>query len=171
MRKEYGRVLRELFARRMHEELPEFSQAKLSTIYFTPGDRAFEKKLGDGTSLWINLNIDSKLECFTIEIGWSDFGRWPELGMRPSPIRPENKAEFSEKEYLTRLPFLWTEMDTWFEIEPFNPESSIKDLMKKMEPISKDEARDKVSPVVEDCIDRISEYAVPYLQQRAEQNP
>ena len=170
MRKEYGRVLRELFAQRMREAHPEFSQTKVSTIYFIPGDRAFEKKVDGGTSLWINLHIDSKLECFNVEIGWSDFGRWPEQGMRLSEIRPGNKTEFDEKEYLTRLPFLWTEIDAWFEIEPFDPDVSVQDLMKKMEPLDKEEAHARVAPVVEECIEKISRFAVPYLQQRVDRN-
>ena len=170
MRKEYGRVLRELFSKRMSERHPEFSNVKVSTIYFTPGDRAFEKKLDDGTSLWINLHIDSKLECFNIEIGWSDLGRWPELGMRPSPVRPENNSEFKEREYITRLPSLWTEIDYWFEIEPFNPNLNVEDLVKKTKPIDKDKAHNRVEPVVEECIEKISKYGVPYLQQRADRN-
>lgn len=164
MRKEYAHVLRQHFSQRFEERFPAFAPQGVKTIYFTPGDRAFENKLDDGTSLWISLHVDQKYECFNVEIGWSALGRWPELGMRPSPLRPDNHAEFEEQEYLTRLPFLWTENDDWFEIEPFDPGSDLASLAKKIEPIDRREARDKVAPVVEACIEKIAEYAIPYFE-------
>ena len=67
--------------------------------------------------------------------------------MRPSSMRPDKRSEFSKKEYLTRSPFLWTSEDYWFEIEPFNPDSDLSDLIKQMEPIDSKAAHEKVAPV------------------------
>ena len=170
MRKEYGKALRKLFGQKIQAKLPDYSPAKISNIYFTPGDRAFEKKVENEVSYWINLNVNQKLECFTAEIGWSAMGRWPELSMRPSPIRPDYNSEFEEREYITRLPFLWTKDDYWFEIEPFKPGSDLESLKKQMEPIADDKVLERVAPVVEDCIDRIVQYAIPYFEEHAKRN-
>ena len=170
MRKEYGKAIRKLFAQKIQEKLPDFRPAKISNIYFTPGDRAFEKKVGNEVLYWINLNVNQKFECFTVEIGWSAIGRWPELSMRPSPIRPDYNSEFEEQEYITRLPFLWTQDDYWFEIEPFNPGSDLESLKKQVEPIEDDKAHEKVAPVVEECTDRIVQYAIPYFEEHAKRN-
>ncbi|MES9859773.1 MAG: hypothetical protein ABW157_18280 [Candidatus Thiodiazotropha sp. LLP2] len=170
MRKEYGKALRSLFGQKILKTLPEFSPVKVSGIYFIPGNRAFEKKLTNGESHWINLNIDPKFERFTVEIGWSALGRWPELSMCPSPIRPDHNIEFAEQEYITRLPFLWTTDDYWFEIEAFNPNGDLESLMRQMAPIDSDKANERVEPIVEECVATIVEYANPYFEERTKRN-
>jgi hypothetical protein len=167
MRKEYRKALLKHFDKRIQEMIPEFSPVNLSNIYFTLGDRAFEKRLLNGESHWINLNINPKFECFTVEIGWSALGRWPELSMRPSALRPNHNSEFAEQEYITRLPFLWTTDDYWFEIEPFNSNTDLESLKKQLEPIKSNKAHEKVTPMVEESVDRIVEYAIPYFEERA----
>ncbi len=170
MRKEYGKILRKLFDQQIKEDFPDFRPAKISNIYFTPGDRAFEKKSIDGASLWINLSINAKYESFNVEIGWSTFGRWPELSMRPSPIRPVGSPEFAEEEYITRLPFLWTNDDFWFEIEPFEPTQTVESIVEKMKPIEETKAREQVAPVVKECFEKVAKYAIPYFQRYSERN-
>ena len=164
MRKEYGKALRMLFEQHMKRSLPDYVPVKISSIYFTPGDRAFEKKAGNGTSLWISLSINPKYESFNIEIGWSKLGRWPELSMRPSSIRPNGSSEFAKEEYITRLSFLWTIDDYWFEIEPFDPNLDLEGIIEKMKPIKGDKAMKQVTPLVEECFDKISKFAISYFE-------
>ena len=171
MRKEYGKALRSLFQEALKSAAPEFLPVKVKSKYFVPGDRAFERKLDNGSSLWINLSPNkSGYESFNVEIGWSALGRWPELNMVPFLLRPgsSEEEEFNLEEYMTRLPFLWSDEDLWFEIEPFRfsgtEEEMMVSLQRQTESITSVEAESKVGEVLPDCIEKLVTYGMPYLE-------
>lgn len=113
MRKEFGKVLRRAFAKRMKEVAKEFKEVRISSPYRASGERAFCWSVDNSVCCWIVLSPSPKdYDEFTILIGWSTWGRYPELSVIPSMLKPtENRDEFKQEEYLIRLPQLWTDED------------------------------------------------------------
>ncbi|MCP5150639.1 MAG: hypothetical protein H6982_07765 [Chromatiales bacterium] len=168
MRKEYGKVLRSVFAARMKTAAVDFPETKVKSMYFWPGDRAYCWKVDAQLHCWIVLSPSDRYEQFTVLVGWSTLGRYPELGMVPSPREPTpDRSEFEEPEYLTRLAQLWTDEDAWWVVEPFAAPESMAALQASIEPIPAAEARARVTPVVENAIAKVTEVAIPYLRERA----
>lgn len=83
MRKEDGKALREAFAREMRARLPEFEPLSTASKYLFPGERVDHRRPLDSV-LCIVILVPSRKDTdeFTVEIGWSKRGRFPELGMR-----------------------------------------------------------------------------------------
>ncbi|MGB6065367.1 MAG: hypothetical protein WBG50_11195 [Desulfomonilaceae bacterium] len=172
MRKEYGKALREVFTQELKVHLPQFLPVKISSLNIFPGERGFRWVPAEPTHFWIILCPDQKgHEAFTVELGWSRLGRFPELGMRPSSNAPsENRDEFALEEYVCRLGMLMTGGDLWWHLE--NPlehlasqETYMAYLQQKVSPISQEEATRIVRPRAEDAVEKLRLYAVPYLEE------
>jgi hypothetical protein len=163
MRKEYGKVLRQYFSKKMKEKLPQFEEEKVKSMYLWPGERAFSQSFPDSLKCWIVLSPSLKdYDEFTVLIGWSTLGRYPEavpVAMLPSLDR----AEFRQEEYLTRLPGLWTVKDPWWVVQPFEPALTVEQMTAKMAPISAKAAEEKVIPCVDDAINKVLDFGLPYL--------
>lgn len=167
MRKEYSQALRKLFSKRMKEEFPQFLETKVPSTYFRPGDRAYRWSVTGRLQCWIVLSPSNKdYDEFNILIGWSKLGRYPELSMVPCAELPSpERREFEHDEYLTRLPYLWTDRDVWWAVKKYQPAQSVADLKASLEPVSATEAHDQVQPRVEEAIRKLSEYGVSYLKE------
>ena len=80
MRKEYGKALRILFAVQMKQVVGHFEQVRVESTYFWPGDRAYRWQASDQLHCWIVLSPSKKdYDQFTVLVGWSKQGRYPEL--------------------------------------------------------------------------------------------
>lgn len=171
MRKEYGKALRKLFSSEMKRRLPQFVPVKVSSIYILPGERAFCWTPAEPVHLWILLCPDQKdREAFTVELGWSKLGRFPELSMRPSFEAPSSgRDEFTLDEYVCRLGMLVSGLDYWWELESLDKLDSqdayMAYLQAKVSPVSPEEATRIVQPHVEDAVEKLCLYAVPYLKE------
>ncbi len=171
MRKEYGKALRHLFSAEMKNRLPRFLPVKLSSVYLLPGERAFRWIQAEAIHLWILLCPDQKgREAFTVEIGWSKLGRFPELSMRPSFQTPTaRRDEFALDEYVCRLGMLVSGEDHWWELESLadldSQEAYLACLQAKVSPVSPEEATRIVRPHVEDAVGKLCLYAVPCLEE------
>lgn len=166
MRKEFGKTLRDSFSKRMKNTIPDFKEEKVKSIYVDHGERTFCKKIDDSTWCWIVLSPSPKdYDEFTLMVGWSKYGRYPELSAIPSFIEPtSDHAEFAEVEYLIRLPQLWSGGDFWWVIKPFEVALTIEQLQASIAPISKEEADLLVLPQVDLAFDKLIEIGLPYLQ-------
>lgn len=101
---------------------------------------------------------------FTVMIGWSTLGRYPELNVIPSMITPTpDRKAFDQEEYLIRLPQLWTNDDRWWVVKEFDPSFTLEKLEESMAPISTEEAKSSVIPLVNDAIQKIIDMGIPYL--------
>lgn len=70
MHKEFGKVLRYAFAKRMREVAEEFNEVKMKSLYLAPGERAFCRSVNDLVRCWIVLSPSLKdYDEFTILIG------------------------------------------------------------------------------------------------------
>lgn len=166
MRKEYGKALRALFAAEMKRAASHFEEVKVKSVYFWPGDRAYRWQATDRLHCWIVLSPSKKdYDEFTVLIGWSRQGRYPELSMVPCAEHPTpNRGEFAREEYLTRLPYLWGNEDRWWVVKEFRAPQSVADLEASVQPIPASEAREAVAPLVKDAISKIEETGLPYLE-------
>ncbi|CAI8838846.1 hypothetical protein [Methylocaldum szegediense] len=174
MRKEYGKALRDRFDREMKARLPTFKPFKSKSIYLFPGERVYHRILENPIHCFIILVPSRKdTDEFTIEIGWSKPGRFPELGMRPSGRPTPERTEFEQAELVCRLSDFWTREDVWWpvgavaKLDVLNPKDQMEALMARVKPISPDEANEAVQGPVEESIDRIIAHAVPYLDEFA----
>lgn len=164
MRKEYGKALHAAFEERMHETFPDFLPTKVQSKLTFPGERYFCRSVGDRLRLWVILVPSPKAESFTVEVGWSRLGRFPELSGRPSSRFPSpERTEFAQDEYFARLASLWTTHDPWWEVEPFSMTDIMENILRSASPVSPEAAREKVAPAVEDAIEKLRVYGVPYL--------
>lgn len=166
MRKEYGKALRALFAAEMRRVAPHFEETKVTSVFLWPGDRAFCWKPNDGFVCWIVLSPSKNdYDEFTVLIGWSQHGRYPELNMIPCGKRPSpNRDEFDQGEYLTRLPYLVTQEDQWWTVEEFHVPRSVADIEAKLAPIPPFRARQAVATLVNEAIGQIEAVGMPYLE-------
>lgn len=174
MRKEYGKALRDTFDREMKARLPAFKPFKSKSIYLFPGERVYHRIVREPIHCFIILVPSRKdTDAFTIEIGWSKLGRFPELGMRPSGSPTPARTEFEQAEFVCRLARLWSREDVWWpvgaaaKLDLLNPKDQMEALMARVKPISPDEASAAAQGPVEDAIGRITAYAVPYLDEFA----
>jgi hypothetical protein len=167
MRKEYGKVLRQVVEQRMRASSFEWKLHREKSIHAIRGEQAFRKDINQHLALWCILVPNQKLDSFTTEIGWSKLGRYPQLSVRPSP-EPHDQADGRE-EYLVRLGDLAYGRDYWWEIAPFQVPRDANDLMRMMQPISAELARSRVLPVVEDVLALLERNGEPYLERIAQQ--
>lgn len=171
MRKEYGNALRREFTAQMKVKLPQFHPVKISSIYVWPGERAFRWIPVEPIHLWILLCPDQKgREAFTVEIGWSRLGRFPELGMRPSFELPSSRRdEFKVDEYVCRLGVQAAGDDYWWELESLegldSQEAYMAYLRRQANPISPQEATGAVRAHVGDAMEKLLLHGVPYLDE------
>ncbi len=177
MRKEYGKALRELFARGMRDRFPQFAPARVSSRYVFPGERLFRWAPAESLHCWVILSPDGKgREAFYVEIGWSRLGRFPELGMRPSCADPRSADVAGERECVVRLRSLREPHDSGWELpDPAlaategnaSPEDVVRALQRSLLPISPSQADADVAPLVEDAFTRLRDDGVPFLERVA----
>jgi hypothetical protein len=59
MRKEFGKVLRDSFAKKMKRRIPESAEEKVKSPYIGPGERAFCNKIDASLFCWKHLWSDN----------------------------------------------------------------------------------------------------------------
>lgn len=174
MRKEYGKALRDTFDREMKARLPAFNLLRSKSMYIFPGERVYYRIPRDPIYCLIILVPSRKdTDEFTIEIGWSKLGRFPE-SLRPSLQLPTaTRTEFEQTEYVCRLSYFWTRQDVWWRVgataklDILNPKDQMEALMARVKPVSPEEAQAAVQGPVEDAIEKLRVHAIPYLDEFA----
>jgi hypothetical protein len=169
MKKAYNTALAKKFREGM-ARIPRFSEIEVRTRYFSRNERVFEMKR-DGISCFIIL-IPSQLgrNEFTIELGWSSLCRPPELAGRPSVYHRLNHEEFKAEEFVIRIGDLIPgSTDCWVIKRPGiektdNPFGLPVSILEDSLPITSEEAEAVMEPLVKDCVDKIVEYGLPYLE-------
>jgi hypothetical protein len=175
MRKEYGKALRDLFDLEIKAWLPAFKPLQSKSMYLFPGERVYYRIPREPIYCLIILVPSQKdADEFTIEIGWSKLGRFPESGTRPSLQLPTAaRTEFEQAEYVCRLSDLWTREDVWWRVgataklDILNPKDQLEALMARVKPVSPEDAQAAVQGPVEDAIEKLRVHAIPYLDEFA----
>jgi hypothetical protein len=172
MRKEYGKVLRERFSALMKQHLPQFQPTKYPAHpYVWPGDRIFRWIPREPLHCFIILVPDKKgYDDFTLEIGWSTLGRYPEVARGIALPTPE-RTEFEESEFLCRLPRLvfsllddgWgVSINSWNRYTEYSAEEHVHAALA---PLSVEEARAAMIPAVEEAMKLLLSHGMPYLEE------
>jgi hypothetical protein len=167
MRKEYGAALREVFSETLTAVCPSFMLVKKpSMLACVPGERAYRWIATHSQHMWMVLVPDQQREAFTIELGWSRLGRFPQLTMRPSFVAPEDAA--MEDEYLCRLGDLSRGKDWWWTIEEL-PLDATQDqfmayILAQTLPLSPEVARSRIVPHVEEAMGEFERFGLPFLR-------
>ncbi len=157
MRKEYGNELRKQFTKRITSSFPDFEEIKIKSLYSIPGERVYRKVVSSALHLFITLVPQhSGDSTFTIELGWSKQGRFPELMMRPSLERPDEEGVFEFDEYLCRLLALTGDYNERF-WRIGNDRTADLNLM--MEPITKEQAQIDIEEALNKYFPLLDEYA------------
>lgn len=168
MRKEIGKALKEAFAAAIKAELPRFQEAAIKSMYLNPGERVFEWKCSEAIRLFVLLVPDPKGDDrFTVELGWSTLGRFPELGMRPPPQAPRRGSELREAEYVCRLGELAKGSDYWWPVgapPSLSVQGTLAMLQAQIAPMGMPEARERVKAPVADAIAELKRAGLPYLE-------
>jgi hypothetical protein len=167
LRKEYGAALREVFTQIFTSACPFFALVKKhSALAGFQGERAYRCAVTDSRHLWAVLVPDQKREAFTIELGWSRMGRFPQLTMRPSLARPEEIG--LQHEYLCRLGELSRGEDWWWAIEELplcaSQDQIMAYIIAQTIPISPEVARSRVIPHVKEAVKEFELFGLPFLR-------
>lgn len=81
------------------------------------GEVAFVRRMPGDLWLVVIFAPHEKADSFTVELGWSTHGSFPELGVRPSPEFPKRgRSAHTEDEYVTRLGSVTGDGDTWWRV-------------------------------------------------------
>src|SRR3954462_9027221 len=104
MRKEFKRALKEQFCEKLIECDRGFSEIKSRSLYIFPRDIVYTKLTErDNVRLFVIVLVEEKRDAFSLEVGWSTLGRFPELSPRPAGRPTPNRIEFSRPEFVCRL--------------------------------------------------------------------
>jgi len=168
MRKEYGKALRAHFTRRMKEALPQFAPARITSVYLNRGERVFCWRASESVFGWIILSPSATgHQAFTVEVGWSSLGRFPELSMRPSVMGAAEVDLMSPPaEGALRVGTVSGNRERWWQLpDPAleNP-GSLTALAASLDPLTSSAAQAAVAPHVEDAMAELVDHAVPFLE-------
>ena len=143
--------LRKFFLHGLQEIDSGFVEEKLRSPYVHPGEVVYVNRSAEPLWMLIVLVADRHgRERFTVEIGWSKLGRFPNLSMRPSPDQPDGGAEYSFDEYMCRLGRISEGQDKWWNL----PTSSSGGVV----------GGDAVSGVVQDALRHVQSAGIPYFE-------
>ena len=164
MKKEYNNAVRCLFKKKLKENKLDLVKCKPSYEFLMPGERVYKVKIGT-LSCFVFLIPHRMVDKFTLEIGWSECNDFPNITSRPSGILSADKKELKNTDFVVRIGDLIDGTDFWWTIEETG--FSLKDVLKSLKKVTKEEAERKVLPHVENAIDRIQQYVLPFFQDLA----
>ena len=155
------------FAERLKTLYPKIEKCNVKLIR---GDVAFAiPTSSETTSGYIILVRDHHgRNRFTIEVGWSTKGRFPNLRMRPSGNPSVERVEFQEEEYICRLSNIWSKKDYWWgKDDPDDQISALLDSHKELKSDQNDSVsfHSRAEKYVADALDRFNTYGMPYLDE------
>lgn len=99
-------------------------------------------------------------DWFTLELAWSDAGRWP--ANAPIPASPEDRPPSGELRF--RAGYLWKEnnRDVWWQ---FAPRQDIHSTLAQDIPVA--ELLPKVDVLVDDALNHVRDDVIPYFDRLA----
>jgi hypothetical protein len=173
MRKELSKAVRAEFTAAMGRRLPQFVPVKIDSRYAWPNSRVFRWAYDDVMHFFVEMFFDPKGDdAFTVEVGWSRLGRYPEVSVRPGFRTGE---EFAKAEYWCRLSHLYSATGGFWSLEEPDAAPGASGQGSGRSPaigaglpqIGVEEALTRVAPRVEDAVDKLVVHALPYLDEVA----
>lgn len=179
MRSKLGKAVRSRFEEQMKKHVSTFLFDPDALV--PPGWRVFRWSPRPDWHAFIILGFHQMHDCFTVECAWSRTGEFPTSGriQRPRawPERNIEADDVSGCQFGFRLGYLWQPRDHWWWLVP---EADVKARSNKhmrsviaqdwrtveetLEDPPIEEAMANVRPMVDDAIQKIIDYAIPYFE-------
>jgi len=174
MRKEYRKAVRERLTQGLRRLDPSFAEVKVVSPVLGFGESVFESSVCDGLRAFLLL-IPSPTgqQAFTLEIGWSTKGRFPDVGARPSTILGlGDRLPIHQSEAILRIGDLAGTADCWWQLPDPAVErpGDLQALQESIEPIDSARAAEVVAAPVVEALKLVAEVALPFLSQLALQH-
>jgi hypothetical protein len=165
MRKEYSKAIKVEISNLIMTKFPEFRQIKCSDSLF-PGQLVFQWDVNKNLACFLILLPSQKgVDEFTIEMGWSKFGRFPELRSRPSILTPDENS-YSNAEAIFRLTALSRGKDFWWKVgnqSDLIMTDPIKAILESSRKISYEEASSTVKNSIQESMSEFIQFGIPFL--------
>jgi len=175
MRGKLGKAVRTQFDKRMKGMFAQFSVTTDDRAL--PGSRLYRWQMTDQICAFILLQM-GRADEFTIELGWSRDGRFPFESMLGFPVDFPDRGIYKDKPsangFRFRLVTLWDPHgnDFWELVAKPSLDESLRRLDLVSRGIEVDPPVDvvlgEVPRAVEDAIQKIEKYAIPYLAATAQ---
>lgn len=163
MRKELARATRRAFGARLSAVAPQFEEMKGENV--GPGSVLYAWQQRPGPVFYILLQFHRFEDWFTLELASSRQAKWPAYALPRDPWdeSPDGEVRF-------RLGRLWEpRKGVWWEFCPRVPyDAPLQDHLKRL-PV--EELLPKVGPLVDDAIEHVVKYALPYIDQFSHGQP
>lgn len=144
MTKEFRKAFRKAAIANMREQAKFYRRFDGETAYLWPEELAFFRVTPE--TVWLVVIFSphhSDPARFTVEVGWSEFGRFPELAMRPSAEEPKGKrSEHDQPEYVTRLATIVGRAASFWKIR----------------------SKADIPAVIHDVVEEVVAFGLPYLE-------
>lgn len=171
MQRGIGGKLRKEFERTLLQRLPGWRPVRPAEV--PPGWTLYESGCG-GTGkfrAFIVLAVSTIRDACTIELAWSEDGRFPAflIPMMPLPSPRHGITRADEPEngaFRFRLSFLWSPgVDVWWPVAA-KPDLIMEEMLEELLPGSTrdKEASKPIAEVVDEMITRIQEFGIPYFE-------
>jgi len=161
MRSAVARAVRNRFASRLRDEIPQFKEWGDENV--SSGDRLCRWQVAPGLTFYIMLQFHRLEDWFTVELAWSRSGQWPAVAPLPSAVDEEPVSGALR----FRLGRLWAppEKDVWWELAP-KPlvEAGLDSFLNR---VPEKDLLPKVEPAVENAIQHVVRDALPYFRKVA----
>lgn len=161
MRKEYGSTARRLFLECARQALPEFTARDDLNKVLLPGERVLSRNMTAICAFVVFVPDRANLNSFTIECGWSTQMAFPAFIPRPTGILDPSAIDCLKSEFVFRLANLFGKSDFWWVIEPYD--GSYGYILNGPRPVSAEESRTRIKPLMNDCFGKLTEWAVPFF--------
>jgi len=151
---------------------PHFAPGKVVPQFAWPGERAFSWAPSATKRCWVSVIPSSKgYNEFSIEIGWSSFGRYPELQSRPSIAATEQASDvFHLPEFMCNLASVGKAPAFW-RVAPTLNSPAADPLLAEAQAVlarySKQEAVVTATPLVTSAMQALLQYGLPFLVEYA----
>ena len=161
MRAQYGQLLRKIFAAEVKASLARFEPASLAPGTLSAGERAFVSSSNGQTHSWVVLVPSAKDDEFTVEIGWSKCGRFPELSARPWPIAPLPSPEVAE--CMCRIGLIAGIGDCWWHVDRFMRTAQGKEILSQLSGALQSDPATRLLVCARAAIGLVASHGVPFL--------
>lgn len=174
MRKEYRKAVREQLTTGLRRLDSSFAEVKVVSPVLVSGESVFESSVCDGLTTFLLLfPSPTGQQAFTLEVGWSTEGRFPDVVARPSKILgPADPIPIHESEVILRIGDLAGTGDRWWQLPDPAVErpGDLQALQESIEPIDPGKAAETVAASVSEALELIAEVTLPFLSRLAAQH-
>lgn len=174
MRARLRAAVEKCFERCLKSDLPGFE--RVDQVALPDECELYERRVTSKFLLYVMLQYHDNEDSFTIEIGWTLNGFFPEH--LPMPRPPFEDAPTGDM--LFRLGRLWEPTrDHWWHLAPVAYEVPLEEALKDYDRFLHDsflnrpsvkELLPRVKPLVRDAVSKLLEYGMPYFQKIADKN-